>query len=266
MSGSHNGQSQEDRGPARRVRIDDLAAIVLRNSPGPTGTTTREALEGGHSGRWFVLVAGMTVLLIWGTLYLFFRDWRARYRERALYGKTHVVPTIEPLRPLLPPKVDPVAWREAVDETRAMLVTVTGSNLVDVKAMDALRIELSQHVRRAVGQPSKAVEELAEIWNEVADRGEFLFRDSRSLSGERHARPQILPSYGATRVVPMIDPLTAIVPPGIDPIAWREAVGQTHAMLLTVADSRSLDVRSMRKLRDELSQHVGRGAITPKRP
>ena len=56
-----------------------------------------------------------------------------------------------------------------------------------------LRIELTQHVRRACGQPSTAVEELAEIWNEVADRGEFLFRDSRSLSGERHPRPKILP-------------------------------------------------------------------------
>ena len=82
MSDNHNGQAQGHREPARRLRIDDLAAIVLRNSPGPTGATTRELLEGGHSGRRFVLVAGMTVLLIWGTLYLFFRDWRAKYRER----------------------------------------------------------------------------------------------------------------------------------------------------------------------------------------
>ena len=74
-----------------------------------------------------------------------------------------------------------------------MLVTVTSSNLLDVKEMDVLRIELTQHVRRACGEPSTAVEELAEIWNEVADRGEFLFRDSRSLSGERHPRPKILP-------------------------------------------------------------------------
>lgn len=194
MPESHNGQAQDDRQPARRVRIDDLGAIVLRNSPGPTGTTNREALEGGHSGRRFVVAAGITVLLIWGTIYLFFRDWRAKYRERARYGTTQVVQAIEPLRPLLPPKVDPVAWREAVDQTRAMLVTVTSSNLLDVKEMDALRVELTQHVRRACGQPSTAVEELAEIWNEMADRGEFLFRDSRSLSGERHPRPKILPA------------------------------------------------------------------------
>jgi hypothetical protein len=193
MSDNQNGQAQGNHLSARRLRIDDVAAIVLRNSPGPTGTTTKEMLERGHSGRWFVLLAGLIVLLVWGTLYLLFRDWRAKYRERAFYGTTHVIPTIEPLRPLLPPKVDPDAWREAVDQTRAMLVTVTSSNLLDVKAIDALRIELTQHVRRAVGRPSTAVEELAEIWNEVADRGEFLFRDSRSLSGERHPRPKILP-------------------------------------------------------------------------
>jgi hypothetical protein len=193
MSDNHNGQAEDNRGPARRIRIDDLGAIVLRNSPGPTGTATKEMLAGGHSGRWFVLVAGMVVLLIWGALYLFFRDWKAKYRERALYGTTHVVPTIEPLRALLPPRVDHIAWRDAIDQTRAMLLTVTSSNLLDVKAMDDLRIELARHVRRACGQPSTAVEELAEIWNDVADRGEFLFKDSRSLSGERHPRPKILP-------------------------------------------------------------------------
>jgi hypothetical protein len=264
MSDRRNGrdESHSDR-PARRLRIDDLTAIVLRNSPGPTGTATTDLLEGGHSGRWFVVAAGMSVLLIWGMLYLFFRDWRAKYRERALYGTTQVVPTIEPLRALLPPKVDHVAWRDAVDQTRALLVTVTSSNLLDVKAMDGLRIELAEHVRRARAQPATALGELAEIWNDVADRGEFLFKDSRSLSGERHARPRIIPSYGATRVVPGIEPLRAIEPPGIDPVAWREAVDQTRAMLLTVTDSRLLDAKSMRRLRVELSQHASRACDHP---
>lgn len=195
MSETQDGQSDGDREPARRVRIDDFAAIVLRNSPGPTtGKATAAMLEQGHSGRQFVLVAGIVILLIWGTLYLVFRDWRAKHRERSLYGTTQVVPAIEPLRPLLPPGVDPVAWHDAIDQTRAMLLTVTGSNLLDIKAMDALRVELDRHVRRACTEPATAVDELAAIWNEVADRGEFLFRDSRSLSGERHPRPKILPA------------------------------------------------------------------------
>jgi hypothetical protein len=191
MSDEQNGKAPGHHEPARRLRVDDFAAIVRRNTPGMEGTTSR--LERGHSGRSFVIAAGVTVLLVWGILYLFFREWRSGYRERAIYGKTQVLPTIEPLRAIQPPKVDPVAWRDAVDQTRAMLVTVIDSNLLDLKDMDSLRVELARHVGRASVQPATAVRELAEIWNEAADRGEFLFRDSRSASGERHARPTILP-------------------------------------------------------------------------
>ena len=87
-------------------------------------------------------------------------------------------------------------WRDAVDQTRAMLLTVTGSNLLDVPDMVELQVELIQHVRQGCRHPATAVGELAEIWNEVADRGEFLFRDSRSLSGERHPRPRSCPLMG----------------------------------------------------------------------
>ena len=193
MSDARNGQDQTDRDPARRLRFDDMGAIVLRNSPGPIGAPTTEAVAGGHSGRRFVLAAGVAVLLIWGTLYLVFRDWRAKYRERARYGATQVVPAIDPLRSIVPPNVGDAAWRDAIDQTRAMLLTVTGSNLLDVKEMDRLRAELSQHVGRACDHPETALGELAAIWKHVADRGEFLLRDSRSLSGDRHPRPKILP-------------------------------------------------------------------------
>jgi hypothetical protein len=191
VSDEQNGKAPGHHEPARRLRIDDFAAIVRRNSPGTPGTTN--LLERGHSGRLFIIAVGVTILLVWGMLYLFFREWRSGYRERALYGKTQVIPAIEPLRTIRAPKVDPVAWRDAVDQTRAMLVTVIDSNLLDLKDMDNLRVELAQHVGRASAQPATAVRELAEIWNEAADRGEFLFRDSRSASGERHARPKILP-------------------------------------------------------------------------
>jgi hypothetical protein len=193
MSNARNGQGQPDRDPARRVRFDDLGAIVLRNSPGPTGKRPAEGVADGHSGRRFVLAAGVAVLLIWGTLYLVFRDWKARYQDRAKYGAREVVPTIDPLRSIVPPDVGQLEWRDAIDQTRAMLLTVTGSNLLDIKAMDQLRAELSQHVGRARDHPETALTELAQIWNQVADRGEFLLRDSRSRSGDRHPRPKILP-------------------------------------------------------------------------
>ncbi len=193
MSNAHNGQDQTDRELTRRLRFDDLGAIVLRNSPSLTGPQATAVVPGGHSGRRFILAAGVAVLLIWGTLYLVFRDWKAKYRDRARYGATQVVPAIDPLRSIVPPNVGEAAWLDAIDRTRDMLLTVTGSNLLDVKDMDRLRAELSQHVGRACDHAETALGELAAIWNQVADRGEFLLRDSRSLSGDRHPRPKILP-------------------------------------------------------------------------
>ena len=263
MANASDGQDQTGREPARRLRFDDLAAIVLRNTPGTNGTSMAEAAAGGHSGRRFVLAAGVAVLLIWGTLYLIFRDWRAKYRERARYGATQVVPAIDPLRSIVPPDVGQSMWHDAIDQTRAMLLTVTGSNLLDVKEMNTLRVELADHVRRGRDHPATAVGELAEIWNQVADRGEFLLRDSRSRSGDRHPRPRIIPSYGATRVVPAIEPLRAIVPAGVDPVAWRDAIDQTRAKLLALTDSHPLDVREMGRLRAELSRHVSRACDQP---
>jgi hypothetical protein len=178
-----------------------MAAIVMRNSPGPAANAPGAMFSRGHSGRLLVLGAGVALLLIWGTLFLVFRDWRARYRERALYGATQVIPVIDRLRSIVPPDVDPALWRDAVDQTRTMLITVIGSNLLDAQAMDKLRAELDGHVHRATGRPETAVRELALIWDHVADRGEFLFNDSRSLSGIRHPRPKILPPRRAKTLV-----------------------------------------------------------------
>jgi hypothetical protein len=196
MSTTRNGQHPGHRNPIRRLRFDNLAPIVTGDTAGPnpgSATATAEVLPLGHSGRRFVLVAGITVLLIWGALYLIFREWRANYRERAAYGLTQVVPAIDPLAEIAPPSLDPIAWRDGVHQTHAMLVTVISSNLLDVAAMRRLRDELDQAVARARAHPETALDELAAIWNVQADRAEFLFKDSRSASGDRHPRPKILP-------------------------------------------------------------------------
>jgi hypothetical protein len=193
MLSARNCQNHARRDSIRRLRFDNLASIVVRNNPGPGATPPSAMNEHGHSGRRFVLVAGFTLLVLCGVLYLIFRDWRSRYLQRADYGATQVAPAIDPLRAIVPADVDPAAWREAVDQTRAMLITVTSSNLLDVKDMSRLRTELDRHVARARDHPETALRELAEIWNQMAVRAEFLFRDTRSKGGERHPRPPILP-------------------------------------------------------------------------
>ena len=55
--------------------------------------------------------------------------------------------------------------------------------------MRRLRAELDQAVARARAHPETALDELAAIWNVQADRAEFLFKDGRSASGDRHPRP-----------------------------------------------------------------------------
>jgi hypothetical protein len=196
MSTTRNGQHPGHRNPTRRLRYDNPTSIVTGDTAGSnpgSATATAEVLPRGHSGRRFVLVAGITVLLIWGALYLIFHEWRAKYRERAAYGLTRVVPVIDPLAEIAPPSLDPIAWRDAVRQTHAMLVTVTSSNLLDVAEMRQLREELDQAVAQARNHPETALGELAAIWNVQADRAEFLLKDSRSASGDRHPRPKVLP-------------------------------------------------------------------------
>lgn len=204
MSSSSNGRQESHRDPIRRLRYDDLAAIMAdtyahgpvegRAGDAPVTSPASPWLPQSHSGRRFVIVAGLAVLVLWGVLYLVFRDWRARYRERAAYGVGQVVPAIDPMAEFVPPGVDPVAWRGAVSQTRAMLVTVTASNLLGIGEMRALRDELDQVVVRARARPETAVTELAGVWDAMAERAEFLLRDSRSLTGDRHPRPKILPA------------------------------------------------------------------------
>ncbi len=201
MSSSTNGRPGNHRDPTRRLRHDDLASVIAQTyAPRPGRPATGDDadrlspwLPRSHSGRRFVIMAGIAVLLIWGVLYLVFREWRARYRERAAYGVSQVVPAIDPMGDILPPDVDPASWRDAVRQTHAMLLTVTASNLLDIVEMRDLRDELDRAVGRARARPETAVAELAGVWNAIADRAEFLLKDSRSRSGDRHPRPALLP-------------------------------------------------------------------------
>jgi hypothetical protein len=180
----------EGRSP-RRLRFDDLASGLAR-SAAAAGASART-----HSGRRLVLAAGATILVLWGVLYLAFRDWRARYRERAYFGATAVAPAIDPLANVVPPGIEPRAWREAVERTHSMLVTVTSANLLDVPQMAALRGELEQVVVRAGAHPEQAPRELASVWDAMSERAEFLLQEGTSGRRKGHPRPAILPPRAA---------------------------------------------------------------------
>ncbi len=262
MPTARDSQQPSHRGPTRRVRFDEVSSIARRHN-----AFSRMSRAGkrsvGHSGTRLVIIAGFTVLVIWGALNVVFRDWRARYRERAAYGSSVVVPAIDPLAQLVPPGVDAVAWREAVRQTRSMLTTVTGSNLLGIDEMRALRAQIDQAVARALDRPETACQELASLWDSIGEQAEFLFQDSRSQSGERHRRPAILPSYGATHVAPVVDVLAEISPPKVEPDAWRHAVSQTHDMLVSLTGSNAFTIERMRAARSRLDQLVEQARAHP---
>jgi hypothetical protein len=187
MTTSTNGHQEGT--PFRRVRFDDLASTIVRQ---PAGGASLAATQ--YSGRKVVMVAGVAFLALWGILYLIFREWRAHYRERARFGAAQVATAIDPLADIVPPGVKADEWQAAVRQTHAMVVTVTGSNLLDLSQMQSLRTELEQTCSRARANPATARDELAEVWNAVTDRAGFVLKDGRSVDHDRHPRPAILPA------------------------------------------------------------------------
>ncbi len=269
ISSAPNSRPEDPHDPSRRLRYDDLSAIVERpaDGRGARRTTVEDPTtpphEPGHSGRVFVSVAVIVVLMSWAALYLAFREWRARYRQRAEYGATQVAPAIEPLAKTTPAGVDPEQWRDAVARTHAMLLTVTASNLLGLDELHDLGDEIRRTVARAQARPETAVAELAAIWDEMSERGEFLLRDLRPLRQDRHPRPSILPSYSDDRVAPALDPLDRLEPPGVAPATWRDAVRGTRNLLHRVNSNRFVSTARMKTLRQALDRFVVHAIAQP---
>src|SRR5262249_28292252 len=141
--------------------------------------------------------------------------------------------------------------------------TVTASNLLGIEEMRSLRGELDRAAERAHVHPDTAIAELAAVWDDMAERGEFLLRDTRSLKGDRHPRPEILPSYGADRVAPALDSLDALKPPGVKVDRWHDALHRTRALVLDIAESRLISTMRMKDLRRELDRAAARAQEHP---
>lgn len=127
-------------------------------------------------------VAVISILILWGLLYLIFRDWRMRFQERAAFGKTHVATAIDPLAKIVPSNVDPTEWRLAVRATHEMIVTLTGSNVLTFEEMKNLRGELAGRTARV--RPETARAELRSIWKDLEHRAGPIIK--------RHLLPEVL--------------------------------------------------------------------------
>ncbi len=178
MATISNGEPDEN-GPVRRLRYD-----FSRSGAGAAGE--------GHSGRRFVAVSVLTILIVWGILYLVFRDWRVRHRTRAAFGASQVASQVDRLAPMVPEGVSPEEWREAVEQTHELLVHLTGANLLDQAGMERLRDELAARVADA--QPENARAVLASIWDDMQARAGPVL--------ERYPRPKVFGPTGAKSAMP----------------------------------------------------------------
>ncbi len=153
----------------------------------------------GASGRRAVGTIVAAVLTLWLGLDLAFRGWKARYRARADFGATRVAPAVDPLADLVPPGISPDDWRAAVADTRAMLVALTGSGVLDESRMEDLRRDLAARVAGA--RPETALRALAALWDDLELKAGPVIAPDRAPppAGSRHAarhrrpaRPRIL--------------------------------------------------------------------------
>lgn len=142
------------RPPARlRWRRDDLGGA---NSP---------AASSGVSGRWTVVALVLGLAVLWLGLDRGFRAWKARHEARAALGAERVPPVVDRLADVVPPDVEPGAWRGAVADTHAMLLALAGSGVLDEARIEVLRRKVAERVGRA--RPETARAELAGLWDDV---------------------------------------------------------------------------------------------------
>ncbi len=151
--------------------------------PTPSPIATEEDAAGLASGRRFVTVAVIVVLVLWGSLYLVFRQWRSVYRERADFGARHVAAAIDPLATVVPDGELPDAWQRTVAETHDMLVALTAANIMNRDQMESLGRRVTSLASRA--RPATARDDLATLWDEVEAQAGPIVR-------ARHPRPKML--------------------------------------------------------------------------
>lgn len=91
---------------------------------------------------------------------------------------------VNPLEFTLPEDVAPASWKQALSETRAMLVAIAGTHELDSNILETLRAETAQQARSS--RPQTACGILAEIWARAAT--------AAPATTSRFTRPALLSS------------------------------------------------------------------------
>ena len=145
---------------------------------------------GGMSGRLFIVMLVAAILIFWGLLTLGFRAWKAGYDQRAVVGRE----TARHIRPLVQSRPDTVSlaqWEDTVDHAEAMLIAVTGSNLLNIQQMQQLTEQVDTLVAQAKADPNRGPALLYELWESLAKRA--------GPVADIYGRPQLVKSAARSR-------------------------------------------------------------------
>jgi hypothetical protein len=168
--------------------------FVMSNGKAEIVRGEEKYLGRARSGRWFVVGAVVTIIVLWAALFLIFRDWRARHRELAAFGAREVAALVDPLADLVPPSVDPKQWRKAVVATHGMLEVATGSGTIDRAGLEQLRDKL--RTRFAKVTPDSVAGELSTLWDEMQKQVGPILSGNSSRPPFCPARPKLLGGRG----------------------------------------------------------------------
>lgn len=125
--------------------------------------------ETGFSGKIFILLLIASILAFWGLITLGFRAWKAGYDLRAVIGR-ETAQAIRPLVQFKPKTVTVAQWEDTVDHAEAMLIAVTGSNLLNANQMRELKAEIETLLAEAGKEPDRAPSLLRKLWDGLARR------------------------------------------------------------------------------------------------
>lgn len=135
------------------------------------------------SGRKFVIGLVLVILSIWGLLYVGFRTWKAGYEGRAAAGRVAAA-RIRPLTQARPQGVEVWVWEDTVDHAEAMLIALTGSNLLSVEQIQELTGQIDELTRKAADNPAQSIQLLKDFWDALSKRS--------GPVAEIYGRPQAL--------------------------------------------------------------------------
>lgn len=139
----------------------------------PEPVEIAKSVENGSSfsgsGRKFVIGLVLVILSIWGLLYLGFRTWKAGYEGRAAAGRAAAA-RIRSLTEARPPGVEVWVWEDTVDHAEAMLIALTGSNLLSVEQIQELTGQIDELSRTAADNPAQSIKLLRDFWDALSKR------------------------------------------------------------------------------------------------